>query len=199
MEDPWAAAQANGITTSNSFGFNYRDQWSKTHQCNGKLFVQPPAIPASFPIHVSQNFYETNSFVNKPGCEITSPKGIRIVYVQSEYQVDSVQLPEDQPQHNYGGNDGNKPYGIDYSKPPTIPTAKQATEANKNLSNSQAPNPRRQYPVYNHKFRKRAGIFSQHQHGNVWKQSEQDVTNLTIQYVLPFIGPQIPSSTSTRE
>ena len=178
-----------GITTSNSFGFNYRDQWSKRISVYGS-YSYNHRNTSQLQYTSSQNFYETNSFVNNQDVNnLTKGNSHRFTF-NFEYQVDSFNYLKISPSINYSGNDGNNRTVFDYFETTNNTYSKTSDGSNKNLSNSQAPNLAANI-LYNHKFRKRGRNFSASiSMGTSENNSEQDVTNLNYQYVPPFIGPR---------
>ena len=177
----------SGISTSHSFGFNYRDQWSKRISVYGS-YSYNHRNTSQLQYTSSQNFYETNSFINNQDVNnLTKGNSHRFTF-NFEYQIDSFNYIKISPSVNYSGSDGNNRSAFDYYDASN--NSKTSDGSNKNLTNSQAPNLAATI-LYNHKFRKRGRNFS----GSITlgtsnNNSEQDVTNLSYQYVPPFPGPR---------
>ena len=174
----------NGISTTNSFGFNYRDQWSKRINVYGSYSYNhknTSQLQNSFEIN---NTTERNN--NQDLNSLTIGNSHRFTF-NMEYQVDSFNYLKISPSFNYSGSDVNSKTIFDYSKPDGTKTL---DGSNKNLTGSDAPN----FAVnilYNHKFRKRGRNFSTSINlGTDQSNSEQDVNNLSYQYTSPGAGPR---------
>ena len=177
----------SGISTTNSFGFNYRDQWSKRISVYGS-YSYNHRNTSQVQYTSSQNFFETNSFINNQDVNnLTKGNSHRFTF-NFEYQVDSFNYLKISPSINYSGSDANNNTVFDYFE--TTNGTRTSDGNNRNLTNSQAPNLAATI-LYNHKFRKRGRNFSTSLTlGTSDNDSEQDVTNLSYQYVPPFIGPR---------
>ncbi len=165
-----------GISTTNSFGFNYRDQWSKRISVYGSYSYNHKNTSQV------QNSYETNNTTlinnNQDQNSLTKGNSHRFTF-NIEYQIDSFNYLKVSPSINYSGSDANSNSVFDYKK---TDGTKTMDGSNKNLNNSQAPNLAATI-LYNHKFRKRGRNFSSSiTLGTSQNNSEQDVTNLSTQY-----------------
>lgn len=176
----------NGISTTNSFGFNYRDQWSKRISVYGS-YSYNHRNTSQVQNSSSQNFYETNSFINNQDVNnLTKGNSHRFTF-NMEYQVDSFNYLKISPSINYSGSDANNNTVFDYLQ---TDGTKTSDGSNKNLTNSKAPNLAATI-LYNHKFRKRGRNFSSSiTLGTSQNNSDQDVTNLSYQYISPGAGPR---------
>lgn len=166
----------SGISTTNSFGFNYRDQWSKRISVYGSYSYNHKNV------RQLQNSYETNNTTlinnNQDLNSLTKGNSHRFTF-NLEYQVDSFNYLKVSPSFNYSGNDANSRTIFDYKKPDGTKTL---DGSNKNLNSSEAPNLAATI-LYNHKFRKRGRNFSSSiTLGTNQNNTEQDVTNLSTQY-----------------
>jgi hypothetical protein len=169
-----------GISTTNSFGFNYRDQWSKKINVYGSYSYNHRNTSQE------QNSFETNNTTlinnNQDLNSLTRGNSHRFTF-NFEYQVDSFNYLKVSPSINYSGSDADSRSIFDYKRPEGTKTL---DGSNKNVTNSQAPNLAVNI-LYNHKFRKRGRNFSANiTLGTSQNNSEQDVTNLSRQYQ-PFI------------
>lgn len=168
-----------GISTTNSFGFNYRDQWSKRISVYGSYSYNHKNT------RQLQNSFETNNTTlinnNQDLNSLTRGNSHRFTF-NLEYQIDSFNYLKVSPSINYSGSNADSKTFFDYKKPDGTKTQ---DGSNKNLNGSEAPNLAATI-LYNHKFRKRGRNFSASiTLGTSQNNSEQDVTNLTYQY-LPF-------------
>ena len=171
-----------GISTTNSFGFNYRDQWSKRISVYGSYSYNHKNT-SQLQNSSTQTFFEsnsTNSFINNQDLNsVTKGNSHRFTF-NFEYQIDSFNYLKISPSFNYSGSDANSKTIFDYSK---------TDGTNKNSTSSEAPNLAATI-LYNHKFRKRGRNFSTSiTLGTNQSNSEQDVINLSYQY-LPFPAPR---------
>ena len=169
-----------GISTTNSFGFNYRDQWSKRISVYGSYSYNHKNTSQL------QNSYETNNTTlinnNQDLNSLTKGNSHRFTF-NLEYQIDSFNYLKVSPSINYSGSDADSRTIFDYKKPDGTKTL---DGSNKNLNESRAPNLAATI-LYNHKFRKRGRNFSSSiTLGTSQNNSEQDVTNLSTQYQ-PFV------------
>ena len=176
----------NGISTTNSYGFNYRDQWSKRISVYGSYSYNHKNT-SQLQTSSSQNFYDTASFVNNQDINNQTKGNSHRFTFNMEYQVDSFNYLKISPSINYSGSDANNYNVFDYKK---FDSTKTTDGSNSNLTNSTAPNLALTL-LYNHKFRKRGRNFSASVSlGTSNNNSDQDVTNLSYQYVPPFAGPR---------
>ncbi|MBK8493666.1 MAG: outer membrane beta-barrel protein [Chitinophagaceae bacterium] len=182
----FSGANNNGISTTNSFGFNYRDQWSKRISVYGS-YSYNHRNTSQLQNSSTQTFFDSSSFVNNQDVDnLTKGNSHRFTF-NFEYQVDSFNYLKISPSVNYSGSDANNLTVFDYLE---TNGTKTSDGSNKNLNNSQAPNLAATI-LYNHKFRKRGRNFSSSiTLGTSNNNSEQDVTNLSYQYVPPVIGPR---------
>jgi hypothetical protein len=175
-----------GISTSNSVGFNYSDQWSKRIKVYGS-YSYSHKNTAQLQSTSSQNFYETGSFINNQDLDgLTIGDSHRATF-NFEYQIDSFNYLKISPSVNYSGNNANNKTIFVYNQTGGVKTS---DGSNSNKTTSKAPNLSATV-LFNHKFRKRGRNFSASiSLGNSESNSLQDVTNLSYQYVPPVIGPR---------
>ena len=179
----------SGISSTNSVGFNYRDQWSKRISVYGSYSYNHKNT-SQLQNSSTQSFYQgsgNNSFINNQDINnLTIGNSHRFTF-NFEYQIDSFNYIKISPSVNYSGSDANNKNIFDYSQ---TDGTKTSDGTNKNLTNSKAPNLAATI-LYNHKFRKRGRNFSSSiTLGTNQNNSEQDITNLSYQYGQPFPGPR---------
>ncbi len=176
----------NGISTSKSFGFNYRDQWSKRISVYGS-YSYDNRNTSQLSTTTSQNFYDTSSFVNNQNVNNQTKGNTHRFTFNMEYQVDSFNYLKISPSFNFSGRDANNFNVFEYKK---FDSTKTSDGSNRNVTGSEAPN----FAInilYNHKFRKRGRNFSANiSLGTSDNNSDQDVTNLSYQYTPPYPGPR---------
>lgn len=179
----------SGISATNSVGFNYRDQWSKRISVYGSYSYNHKNT-SQLQTSSTQSFYQgsgNTSFINDQDINnLTIGNSHRFTF-NFEYQIDSFNYLKISPSLNYSGSDADNRNMFDYSQ---ADGSKTSDGINKNLTNSKAPNLAATI-LYNHKFRKRGRNFSTSINlGTSQNNSEQDITNLSYQYLQPFPGPR---------
>ncbi len=176
----------SGISTTNSFGFNYRDQWSKRISVYGSYSYNHKNT-SKLQNTSSQNFYETNSFINTQDLNSLTKGNAHRFTFNFEYQVDSFNYLKISPSINFSGSEAGSLTGFDYIRSDGFKTN---DGTNNNQTNSKAPNVAATI-LYNHKFRKRGRNFSSSiTLGTSENNSDQDITNLSYLYTPPFPGPR---------
>lgn len=176
----------SGIATTHSFGFNYRDQWSKRLTVYGSYSYNYKNLN-QLQTSSSQNFYDTSSFVNNQDINNNTAGNSHRFTFNLEYQIDSFNYLKISPNINYSGSNADNYSAFDYKK---FDSTKTTDGSNKSFTKSKAPYLAATL-LFNHKFRKRGRNFSASislgtNNNNNW----QDVTNLSYQYVPPFAGPR---------
>lgn len=180
----FGGGNSGGITSTNSFGTNFRDQWGKRVSVYGS-YSYSHRNSNQLQNTSSQNFYQSNSFINNQDLQSLSIGTSHRTTFNLEYQVDSFNYLKVTPNFSYSNSDGNSNSLFDYTQ---TGTGKTSDGSNKNVSGSASPNLSINF-LYNHKFRKRGRNFSASASmGNSESNSDQDITNLSYQYVAPFIG-----------
>ena len=173
-----------GISTTNSFGFNYRDQWSKRISVYGSYAYNNKETSQLQSSYETNNTTEINN--NQDVNSLTKGNSHRFTF-NMEYQIDSFNYLKISPSFNYSGSDANSNTIFDYKRPDGTKTL---DGSNRNLNGSKAPNLAATI-LYNYKFRKRGRNFSSSiTLGTNQNNSEQDATNLSYQYLPPFAGPR---------
>lgn len=172
---------SDGITTTNSIGINYRDDWSKKLSVYGS-YSYSHRNSTGYRITSQQNFYQSKTFLNDQNNQFVNTGESHRFYFNIEYNIDSLNYIKISPGISYSKNNGNSNTNFDYY----IDGGGKTSEGyNNNLSNSNSPNLSANI-LYNHRFHKRGRNFSINiNSGNAVNTSEQDSRNHTIQYVSP--------------
>lgn len=176
----------NGISTTNSVGFNYRDQWGKKLSVYGSYSYNHKNT-RELQYSSAQNFFENNSFINDQDVNnLTRGNSHRFTF-NMEYQIDPNNYLKISPSFNFSGNDANNNTLYDYFE---TDGTKTSDGSNNSVNNSQAPNYRINI-LFNHRFKKRGRNFSTSINlGNDQSNLEQDINNLGYQYSSPGAGPR---------
>ena len=173
-----------GITSTNSLGTNFRDQWGKRISVYGS-YSYSHRNTGQLQNTSSQNFFQSNSYINNQDLNAININESHRGTFNLEYQIDSFNYLKVTPNFSYSKSDGNSYSLFNYNQ---SGVGKTSDGSNKNLSGSDAPNLSLNV-LYNHKFRKRGRNFSASGNfGNSQSNSDQDIINLSYQYVAPFIG-----------
>ncbi len=182
----FGGGNSGGITTTNSIGTNFRDQWGKRVSVYGS-YSYSHRNTSQLKNTSSQNFYQTSSFINNQDLNSISIGDNHRATFNLEYQIDSFNYLKITPNVSYSSSDGNSKTIFDYNQ---TGSGKTSDGSNKTVSGSTSPNLSVNV-LYNHKFRKRGRNFSATASlGNSESNSDQEVTNLSYQYVAPYIGPR---------
>ena len=178
-------SNTGGISTTNSVGTNYRDQWGKRISVYGSYSFSHKNT-TQLQNTYTQSFYVTNSYINNQDLNANTIGDSHRATFNLEYQVDSFNYLKISPSYNYSRSNADNYTLFDYKRPDSTKTS---DGSNKNLTKSNAPTLAATL-LYNHKFRKRGRNFSASVSlGNSENNSTQDVINLSYQYIPPFIGP----------
>jgi hypothetical protein len=171
----------DGISTTNAFGFNYRDQWSKRISVYGSYSYNHKNTN-QLQTSSTQTFFESNginNFINNQDLDAYTKGNAHRFTFNMEYQIDSFNYLKVSPSINYSGSNANNKTIFDYKK---TDGTKTSDGTNKNLTGSNAPNYAATI-LYNHKFRKRGRNFSASiTLGSNQNNSDQDIVNLNYQY-----------------
>jgi hypothetical protein len=167
----------SGITATNSFGGNYRAQWSKRVSAYGSYSY-------SHRNTAREQFTSRTITLNKNNEDLSSinVSNAHRATFNIEYQIDSFNYLKITPNFSYNASEGDNKTLLDYK----LQNGQQTlTGVNNTASNSNAPN----FGVnilYNHKFRKRGRNFSASlTAGNSESNNIQNVTNLSNTF-FPF-------------
>ena len=171
----------SGITTNNSIGFNYRDQWGKRINVYGSYSYSNRNNNA-LQFTSQQNFYEDGSFINNQDNNSTTIGDNHRIYFNIEYQVDSFNYLKVSPSITYAESDASNNTLFDYAK-----IGGDKTSDGSNTSNTSTISPNISGSVlFNHKFTKKGRNFSVNLSlGSSASNSDQDVENMTNSYIMP--------------
>jgi hypothetical protein len=180
----FGAGGSAGITSSNSIGTNFRDQWGKrisvygnysySHKNTSQIQSSTAQNPGSFGLFIN----------NKEANTVTIGNNHRASF-NFEYQIDSFNYLKVTPNITYSGSRGNSNSVFDNN---LAGAGKILDGSNKNITDSKAANLSLNL-LYNHKFRRRGRNFSASvSMGKSENNATQDAANLSYQYTPPFIG-----------
>ncbi len=177
----FSGGNSNGISTANSFGFNYRDKWGKKISAYGSYSYNHKNTD-QLQISSSQRFFENSSFVNNQDVNNITIGNTHRFTLNIEFQIDSFNYLKISPSINFSESDANNKtiFGNTDNG-----GNKTSDGSNKSVTESKAPNVAATI-LYNHKFKKYGRNFSSSiTLGNSKNNFEQDVFNLSTQYI-PF-------------
>ncbi len=175
---------SSGVTSTNSIGFNYRDQWGTKVIAYGSYSYSHRNTQSSNLTSKENIFPRRIISDNRNTTSLTSGDNHR-VYMNIEYKIDSFNYLKISPGITYGNNDGNNltPY-FELRSNDTLSQKGNIAE----LNNSKSPNINATI-LYNHTFKKRGRNFSANINlGSSENNSESDNRNTTINYLPPFTG-----------
>ncbi len=174
----------SGISSTNSIGTNFRDQWGKRVSVYGS-YSYSHKNTSLLQNRSAQNSFQNETFINNQDLTALNFGDNHRATFNLEYQVDSFNYLKFTPNINYSSNNADNYTVFNNSKVGAGKTSDGITE---NISDAKTPNLSINV-LYNHKFRKRGRNFSTSLSlGNAESNSTQDATNLSYQYVAPFIG-----------
>ncbi|MEP6675291.1 MAG: outer membrane beta-barrel protein [Ferruginibacter sp.] len=171
-----------GITSTNSIGFNYRDQWSKKISVYGS-YSYGHKNNAAIQNTATQNSSERfgSSYRNEDLLSTNIGDNHRF-YFNMEYNVDSFNYLKISPSVTYANSDASSNTNFNYYDSAYNKTSKGA---NNNTTGSKAPNISGDI-LFNHRFRKRGRNFSVTASlGTSSSLSDQNTQNVTTNYVIP--------------
>jgi hypothetical protein len=182
----FGSGSSSGISSTNSFGTNFRDQWGKKISVYGSYSYSHKNISKQQNTF-SQNFYQSSSLLNTQDVQSVNINANHRVTFNLEYQIDSFNYLKVTPNISINNSNNNSKKVFEYTE---VGKGKTSDGNNSNIYNSKAPNLSLNL-LYNHKFKKRGRNFSAGLNmGNSESNSSQDVNNLSYQYVPPFAGPR---------
>ena len=168
---------SGGITTTNSIGINYRDDWGKKLTVYGS-YSYSHRNNAGYKITAQQNIFSTGTFFNNQSSHFQNLGDNHYVYFNIEYNIDSFNYLKISPGFTYSKNNGNSQAAFDYFRANT----KTSEGYFNTISNSNIPGLNGSI-LFNHKFRKRGRNFSMNLNaGTSSNNSNQDSRNNTILY-----------------
>lgn len=165
-----------GITTSNSLGLNFRDQWGKRINFYGS-YSYSNRDNGALTYTAQQNFNRDTTFVNNDDNISNTLGQNHRIFLNLEYQIDSFNYLKISPTASFATNNGTSTSLTDVFKSANSTITKTQT-GNINTNNtSNTPNVSGSI-LFNHKFRKKGRNFSANINlGNSASNSEQDTRN----------------------
>lgn len=97
---------SDGITTSNSAGFNYRDDWSKRLTVYG-TYTYTHRNNSGYRISSQQNIFTTGTVINNQENNFVNLGENHRVFFNLEYNIDSFNYLKISPSVSFGTNNGN--------------------------------------------------------------------------------------------
>ncbi len=175
MADLGGGGNSSGISATNSFGTNYRDQWGKRVSVYGSYSYSHR--------NTAKEQYTSKTIVQNLNNEDLNSLNINNSHRATfnlEYQIDSFNYLKITPNVSFSGSEGNSKTLLNYK----LLTGQQTLSgSNNNLSDSKSPNLGLSI-LYNHKFRKRGRNFSSSiSTGSSESNSNQNITNLSNIYL----------------
>ena len=168
----------NGITSSNSFGMNYRSDWSKKITAYGS-YSYSHRNTSIIRQTATQNFFANSSFTNIQDDQTRTTGDNHRLYLNIEYNIDSFNYLKFSPSISYNGSETNSTRLFNFSDGSGVKTS---DGDNKNTSTSKAPNFSGDL-LFNHKFRKRGrNLSTTLSLGTSASDSEQEAQNNTVRY-----------------
>ncbi|MDB5199075.1 MAG: TonB-dependent receptor [Chitinophagaceae bacterium] len=169
---------SDGLTTTNSIGINYRDDWSKRLSVYGS-YTYSHRNNSGYRISSQQNIFSTGTFFNNQDNNFVNIGENHRFLFNIEYNIDSFNYLKVSPGFSYSTNNGNNQTIFDYF----TANAKTSDGYYNTINNSTSPNFSGSI-LFNHKFRKRGRNFSMNFNaGTSQNNSDQDSRNTTTQYI----------------
>jgi hypothetical protein len=176
--------QGGGVTATNSIGANYRDKWGKRVTVYGNYSFSHRNTN-QVRNTAAQNFFQGGAFVNNQDVNSVNIGSNHRYNFNLEYQIDSFNYLKITPNVTYSTTNNASVSRFDFIQNNALKTSDGSNRTN---TNSIAPNLNVNI-LYNHRFRKRGRNFSASVSlGTSQNNSEQQITNLSNQYVPPVIG-----------
>ena len=171
---------SDGITTSNSAGLNYRDDWSKKLTVYG-TYTYTHRNNSGYRISSQQNIFTTGTIINNQQNNFVNLGENHRAFLNIEYNIDSFNYLKISPSISFGTNNGNNQTLFDYYSA----NAKTSDGTYNTITSSNTPNITGSV-LFNHKFRKRGRNFSMNLNvGTSQNKSNQDSKNNTVKYIVP--------------
>jgi hypothetical protein len=168
----------NGISTTQSIGTNYRDQWGKKITVYGSYSFSN-RVTDVLQTTATQNFFESGSFVNNQQTVTTTETRNHRFFFNMEYQIDSFNYLKITPSITFAGSRSNNATSFSYFRSNNVKTSEGENDIR---SDSRTP----AYSatiLYNHRFRKKGRNFSTNLTlGNTRNSSEQFTLNSTTNF-----------------
>ena len=173
-----------GITTTNSIGFNYRDEWSKKVSVYGS-YSYGHRNNAAYKITAQQNLNIDKIILYNNNQDLNSLGANHRFYFNLEYNIDSFNYLKISPTFSTGNSRGEDaiPY-FNYKRNDTL----TIDGNNHSVNSSKTPNLSGNI-LFNHRFMKRGRNFSANlSFGTSENDLDQDTRNITNLYEPPFPG-----------
>lgn len=145
----------NGITATQSAGFNYRDNWGKRVSVYGS-YSYSNRNTFQDQVNATQNFFQDNQFLNNQRNTTQSNGDNHRFFMNLEWQADSFNYIKFSPNFSMAQNESNNLSLFDIAPPGASKTSDGRTQQ---LQQSETPNFTGNL-LYNRKFRKRGRNFS---------------------------------------
>jgi hypothetical protein len=174
----------NGITASNAYGLNYRDQWGKRVTVYGNYSFSNRNNDVLSNTSQQNIFTDTSFINNQNNTNNTITKSHRFNF-NVEYQIDSFNYVKINPNITFSKTETDNFSNFDFFQ--KLPTATNQTSNGNNVNQTGTEVPNYSASIlYNKKFRKRGRNFSANVNiGNSTNQSEQDSRNQTNSLINP--------------
>ncbi|MDQ6758216.1 MAG: outer membrane beta-barrel protein [Bacteroidota bacterium] len=174
---------SDGITTTNSVGINYRDQWGKKVSIYGS-YSYSHRNNSGYKLISQQNIFPSGTFTNDQDNNFYNIGDNHRFFFNLEYNIDSLNYIKISPNISYANSNGNSNSMFDYFNQNNIKTSEGN---NNNITKHTNPNIGGTV-LYNHKFNRRGRNFSLNfTAGKSENKTDQDSKNNTVQYV-PFVN-----------
>lgn len=168
---------SDGVTTSNSFGINYRDDWGKKLTIYGS-YSYSHRNNTGYKITSQQNIFSSGTFFNNQNNNFENFGESHRFLFNMEYNIDSLNYLKISPGLSYANGNGSSKIIFDYYSA----NVKTSEGYYNTINNSNSPNISGSI-LFNHKFRKRGRNLSMNINaGTSANNSDQDSRNNTIQY-----------------
>jgi hypothetical protein len=171
---------ADGTTTSNSVGINYRDQWGKNITVYGSYSFGNKKNEG-YRLVAQQNIFSGGTYLNNQDNRFLNSGNNHRFYFNLEYNIDSFNYLKVSPAVSYGTNNNDAYTIFDFSD------SSHKTSEGTNEINTGSTNPNVNGNIlYNHRFQKHGRNFSVNINlGSSSNDLTQDSKNNTIFYVAP--------------
>ena len=180
MQLPQGGSQSDGITTSHSFGTNYRDDWGKKISVYGSYTYSSKGNEGN-KILSQQNIFSNGTFVNNQDNHFSNRNESHRMFLNIEYNIDSFNYLKAAPSLNYSSSNNSSNTVFDYYSV----NAKTSDGYTNTVANNHSPNFSTTL-LFNHKFRKKGRTFSLNFSGGTSQNvSTLDARNNTTQYISP--------------
>lgn len=172
----------SGITSSNSIGVNYRDEWGKKLSVYGS-YSYSHRNNAAIQNSSSQNTFGDTVYVNNQDNNAETAGDNHRFFFNMEYQIDANNYLKISPNLTFATSNSTNISTFDYYLNKSVKTS---DGYNNSTGNTTSPNISGNL-LYNHKFRKKGRNFSANiSLGSSSNNSEQNTSNQTNSFLFPF-------------